>query len=247
MARIIAQNVGIDFPLYHVGARSLKKRLFAAASRRMAQDAQDRVVVAALRDLDFEIGRGERVALIGQNGAGKSTLLRTMAGIYDPVVGCLTVEGEIGSLIDPGAGMDSWATGFENIRLRAWYRGMSDAQAEALAADVVAFSGLDEFLEVPVRSYSTGMQVRLAFALATAMAPDILLMDEWFFAGDSDFMEKAEQRLGVLVREAQILVLATHSMPIVRRWCTRVIRMEGGRIVQDGTVDDVLGPEEAKP
>ena len=243
MARIRAENVGIDFPLYHVGARSLKKRLFAAASRRMAQDAQDRVVVAALRDLSFSIGQGERVALIGPNGAGKSTLLRTIAGIYDPVVGRLEVEGEIGTLIDPGAGMDPWATGFENIRLRAWYRGMSDAQAETLAREVVSFSGLDEFLDVPVRGYSTGMQVRLAFAMATAMAPDILLMDEWFFAGDADFMEKAELRLAALVREAEILVLATHSMPIVRRWCNRVIRMEGGRIVQDGTVDAVLGPE----
>lgn len=247
MARITAENVGIDFPLYHVGARSLKKRILAAASRRLAQDARDRVVVAALRDLNFQIGRGERVALIGHNGAGKSTLLRTMAGIYDPVAGRLTVEGEVGSLIDPSAGMDPWATGYENIRLRAWYRGMSDAEADALARDVAAFSGLDEFLDVPIRGYSSGMQLRLAFAMATAMRPDILLMDEWFFAGDADFILKAEERLAELVRDAEILVLATHAMPIVRRWCNRVIRMEGGRIVQDGTVEEVLGPEHAQP
>ena len=242
MAHISATGVAVNFPLYHVGARSLKKRIFAAASRRVQQDANDRVVVAALRDLSFHIGRGERVALIGHNGAGKSTLLRTIAGIYDPVGGRLEVQGEIGSLIDPAAGMDPWATGFENIRLRAWYRGMSDAAAEALAQEVVGFSGLDEFLDIPVRSYSAGMQVRLAFAMATAMAPDILLMDEWFFAGDADFMEKAEIRLAGLVRESEILVLATHSTEIVRRWCNRVIRMDGGRIVADGTVDEVLGP-----
>jgi len=242
MAHIDVHGVAIDFPLYHVGARSLKKRILAAASRRMEQDANDRVVVAALRDLTFHIGRGERVALIGQNGAGKSTLLRTIAGIYDPVGGRIEVQGEIGSLIDPGAGMDPWATGLENVRLRAWYRGMTDAQAEALARDVVTFSGLDEFLDVPVRTYSAGMQLRLAFAMATAMQPDILLMDEWFLAGDAEFMEKAEERLAALVRDAEILVLATHSLDVVRRWCTRVIRLEAGRIVQDGAVDEVLGP-----
>jgi lipopolysaccharide transport system ATP-binding protein len=145
------------------------------------------------------------------------------------------------------AGMDPWATGFENIRLRAWYRGLSDAQAKALAAEVVSFSGLNEFLDIPVRSYSAGMQVRLAFAMATAMAPDILLMDEWFLAGDADFMARAEERLAVLVRDAEILVLATHAMEIVRRWCTRVIRMDGGRIIQDGTVEEVLGPEGLTP
>jgi lipopolysaccharide transport system ATP-binding protein len=247
MAYIKAEGLAVDFPLYHVGSRSLKKRLFAAASRRVEQDAQDRVVVAALRDLNFSIKSGERVALIGHNGAGKSTLLRTIAGIYDPVGGRLEVQGAIGSLIDPMAGMDPWATGFENIRLRAWYRGLSDAQAKALAAEVVSFSGLNEFLDIPVRSYSAGMQVRLAFAMATAMAPDILLMDEWFLAGDADFMARAEERLAVLVRDAEILVLATHAMEIVRRWCTRVIRMDGGRIIHDGTVEEVLGPEVITP
>lgn len=242
MARIEAEGLAIEYPLYHHNARSLKRRLMGAAPRRLKQDDSDRVVVAALRDLTFTIERGERVALIGPNGAGKSTLLRTVAGIYEPVAGRLRVEGEIGSLIDPGAGMESLATGRENVVLRGLYRGMSQAEANEMAEEVVAFADLGEFIDVQIRGYSAGMQVRLAFALATAMMPEILLMDEWFLAGDAQFMARAEERLKQLVVGADILLLATHDMATVRRWCTRAIRIEGGVILQDGTVEEVLGP-----
>jgi lipopolysaccharide transport system ATP-binding protein len=240
MTHIEAEGLAIEFPLYHHNARSLKKRLLAGAERRLRADAESRVVVAALRGLTFRIGRGERVALVGPNGAGKSTLLRTLAGIYEPVEGRLTLEGEIGSLIDPLAGMDGLLTGRENIILRGLYGGMTEAAAARLATDIVEFAGLGEFIDLPVRGYSSGMGVRLGFALATSMAPDILLMDEWFLAGDADFMVRAEERLAWLVREAEILVIATHDMNIVRKWCTRVIRLEGGAIVQDGPVEELL-------
>ena len=242
MARIEAEGLAIEYPLYHHNARSLKRRLMGGAPRRLKEDDSHRVVVAALRDLTFTIERGERVALIGPNGAGKSTLLRTVAGIYEPVAGRLRVEGEIGSLIDPGAGMESLATGRENVVLRGLYRGMSEAEAREMAEEVVAFADLGEFIDVQIRGYSAGMQVRLAFALATAMMPEILLMDEWFLAGDAQFMARAEERLKQLVVGADILLLATHDMATVRRWCTRAIRIEGGVILQDGTVDEVLGP-----
>jgi lipopolysaccharide transport system ATP-binding protein len=247
MANITAHDLTIEFPLYHLGARSLKKRLLAKAAIRVRTDESNRVVVSALRNLDFQIRRGDRVALVGSNGAGKSTLLRTIAGIYEPVGGQLQVEGEIGSLIDPGAGMDQDSTGRENIRLRGLYRGMSDAEIAELEASAAAFSGLNEFLDVPTRGYSAGMQLRLAFAMATAMAPQVLLMDEWFMAGDADFMTRAEDRLAQLVNGADILVIATHDMLVVRRWCNRVIRLDSGRIVADGTVEEVLGPAETVP
>jgi lipopolysaccharide transport system ATP-binding protein len=240
MASIVAQNLTIEFPLYHLGARSLKKRLLSKAAIRVRTDESNRVVVSALRNLNFSIGRGERVALVGSNGAGKTTLLRTIAGIYEPVGGELTVAGEIGSLIDPGAGIDSDSTGRENIRLRGLYRGMNDAQIAELEADATSFSGLGEFLDVPTRGYSAGMQIRLSFAMATAMAPQILLMDEWFMAGDADFMERAEQRLSTLVNGADILIIATHDFAVVRRWCTRAIRLNAGRIIADGPVHEVL-------
>jgi len=240
MPHILAERLSIAFPLYHVGARSLKKRLMASTLPRLRTDSSNRVVVAALNELSFEIRSGERVALVGHNGAGKTTLLRTLAGVYEPVGGRLEVVGQIGSLIDPSAGMDVDATGRENIVLRGLFRGLDQQRSEAMAEEAGAFSGLGAFLDVPMRTYSAGMQVRLSFAIATLMQPDVLLMDEWFSAGDADFMARAQQRLEALVQQAEILVLASHNMEAVRAWCTRAIRLEGGRIVADGPVEQVL-------
>ena len=240
MALIEAKNLRVEFPLYHLAARSLKKSLLARAAVRVRTDEANRVVVSALRDLNFRIASGERVALIGRNGAGKTTLLRSLAGIYEPVGGELRIEGAIGSLIDPGAGMDQDSTGRENIRLRALYRNLDPAQQDALEEEVVAFAGLGEFIDVPIKGYSAGMAIRLAFALATAMQPQILLMDEWFMAGDASFMEKAEARLANLVSGADIMVIATHNMDIVRRWCTRAIQLDAGRIINDGPTETII-------
>ena len=240
MARILAERLDIHFPLYHVGARSLKKRLLAGAGMRLRTDETNRVVVAALRDLSFRIDGGERVALIGPNGAGKTTLLRTLAGLYAPVQGRLVVEGEIGSLIDPGAGIDPNSTGRENIRLRCLFRGINETAARGMVEEIGAFSGLGQFLDVPIRAYSAGMAVRLSFAIATMIAPQILLMDEWLSAGDAEFQLRVQERLLRLVTGADILVIATHNLDVARAWCTRAIRLEGGRIVADGPAAAVL-------
>ena len=236
MARICAEGLRIEFPLYHLGARSMKKRLLGAASRRVKADAHNRVVISALSDLSFTIESGERVALVGHNGAGKTTLLRSLAGIYEPVGGRLTIEGEIGTLIDPAAGMDILSTGRENIRLRGLYRGLNAEQIAALEAEAAEFSGLGEFLDVPIHGYSAGMSIRLAFAVATAAQPQILLMDEWFNTGDAEFLAKAEKKLEQLITASEILVIATHDMDVVKRWCNRVITLEAGRIVADGAI-----------
>ncbi|MBP0494683.1 ABC transporter ATP-binding protein [Pararoseomonas indoligenes] len=240
MALIEAQGLRVEFPLYHLAARSLKKRLLARAAARVRTDEANRVVVSALRDLDFRIGSGERVALIGRNGAGKTTLLRSLAGIYEPVGGRLSIDGSLGSMIDPAAGMDQDSTGRENVRLRALYRNLGPAEQARLEEEVAEFAGLGEFMDVPIKGYSAGMAIRLAFAIATSMQPQILLMDEWFLAGDAAFMGKAEARLAELVSGADILVIATHDMEIVRRWCTRAIRLDAGRIVADGPPDQVI-------
>ncbi len=240
MASITVDNVSIDFPLYHANSRSLKKTVFAAASGRLGEDQQNRIVVQALRDVSFTLNPGDRLALVGGNGAGKTTLLRCLAGIYEPIAGRLRVEGAVGSLLDASLGMNPELSGRENIMLRGLYNGMSKADIALMAEDVAAFAELGEFLELPVRFYSSGMNIRLAFAMATAIKPQILLMDEWFLAGDAGFLEKARGRLESLVRKAEILVLSSHLEGIVLEWATRVIWLDGGRVREDGPAKEVL-------
>ncbi len=239
-ARIDVTGLSVFFPLYHGTNRSLKKTVFAAAAGRLAQDRKQRVVVQALRDISLSLRSGDRLGLIGGNGAGKTTLLRTLAGIYEPVTGRLAVTGSVHALLDPQLGMNPDLTGRENILLRGLYSGLPRSEMERLEADVREFAELGEFIDLPVRIYSSGMVVRLGFALATAIRPQILLMDEWFLAGDAEFMEKARMRLEDMVRGAEILVLSTHSMEAVEKWCGRVLWLEHGRIREDGPTIRVL-------
>ncbi len=240
-ASIDVDGLNVDFPLYHGNARSLKKMVISSVSGRMGSDAKHRVVVQALRDVAFSVRSGERVGLVGSNGAGKTTLLRVLAGIYEPVSGRLRVSGSINALLDPNLGMNLDLTGRENIALRAFYAGLAPSEVAALSEDVAAFADLGDFLNLPVRIYSAGMLIRLGFALATAIHPQVLLMDEWILAGDANFMVKARARLENLVRGAEILVLSSHAPDVIRDWCTRVIWMDQGRVRADGTPDAVLG------
>jgi lipopolysaccharide transport system ATP-binding protein len=239
-ASIETRDISVLFPLYHGNSRSLKKMLVAAASGRLAEDQSHRVVVRALSDISFSLTSGERLGLVGSNGAGKTTLLRVLAGIYEPVVGSVRLRGTLNALLDPSLGMNAELTGRENIMLRGLYNGLSRPMLARLEEDVIDFSELSDFIDLPVRIYSAGMSVRLGFALATAIRPRILLMDEWFLAGDASFMEKARHRLEEMVRAADILVLSTHSSQIVRDWCTRVMWLDQGRIRADGPVTEVM-------
>jgi lipopolysaccharide transport system ATP-binding protein len=240
VASLQLNNVSVSFPLYHGESRSLKKTVFAAASGRLGQDRKHRLVVQALRQVSFSLQSGDRLGFVGSNGAGKTTLLRTMAGIYEPVEGHIEINGVITALLDPGQGMNMELTGRENIRLRGLYSGLSTAQTRRLEEDVASFAELDQFLELPVRTYSSGMVVRLGFALATAIRPQILLMDEWILAGDASFLDKARHRLEGMVQGAEILVLSSHSAEIIMRWCNHVIWMDGGQIKLAGPPEEVL-------
>ena len=240
MARMVADGVSVDFPLYHGSSRSLKKTVFAAAAGRLGEDRQRRTVVQALRDISFTLRSGDRLGLVGTNGAGKTTLLRALAGIYEPVCGRVTVDGSLNALLDTQFGMNPELTGRENILLRGLYNGLSKPAIARLEDDVQEFAELGEFLDLPVRFYSSGMVIRLGFALATAINPQVLLMDEWFMAGDMRFLAKAMGRLENVVHGSEILVLSSHQNQAVRSWCSRVIWLDHGRIRADGPVDEIM-------
>jgi lipopolysaccharide transport system ATP-binding protein len=239
-AGIDVQDLHVTFPLYHGSARTLRKTLSRVTSSRFEQDQQRRMVVQALKGISFSLKPGERLGLVGGNGAGKTTLLRALAGIYEPVAGRVVIRGEINALLDTNLGMNMELTGRENITLRGLHAGLSPRRIRTVEDDVQQFAELGSFLDMPVRTYSTGMVVRLGFALATSIRPSVLLMDEWFLAGDSNFMVKAQNRLEQLVRQAEILVISTHQLDVVSAWCTRVLWMDGGIIRLQGPPDQVL-------
>lgn len=239
-ARVIVSDASVSFPLYHGSSRSLKRMAFAAASNRLGSDDHKRIVVRALTGISFELAAGERMGLIGSNGAGKSTLLRLLGGIFEPVTGHVDVTGQVHALLDPSVGMNLDLTGRENIRLRGLYAGLSQAEIAQLEEDVADFAELANFIDLPVRIYSAGMVVRLGFGLATGIRPQIVLMDEWFLAGDYAFMEKARTRLEAMVHDAEILVLSSHQLDVIQQWCTRVLWLHEGRVVADGDPAEVI-------
>jgi lipopolysaccharide transport system ATP-binding protein len=241
MASIEFSNVCVDFPIYNANSRSLKKRLIQVATGgQLGSDQQGRVVVRAIENLNISIKDGDRVGLLGHNGAGKSTLLRLLSGVYAPSSGTAHVCGEIGSLIDISLGIDPEATGRENIYLRGGLLGMSKTDINSQIDEIIDFSELGDFVDMPLRTYSTGMHLRLAFAVSTIVRPEILLMDEWLSVGDEGFKHKAEIRLKELVRATNILVIASHSRDLVLHMCNRVMWLEHGKVRMDGDPQSVV-------
>lgn len=241
MAHIFADNVSIDIPIFNAGSRSLKNRLIQAATGgKISQDQQGRVNVRVLDNISFELKDGDRVALLGHNGAGKSTMLRLLSGVYYPTSGTATLEGETGSLIDISLGIDPEATGRQNIYIRGALLGINKQDMQRQIDEIIAFTELGEFIDMPLRTYSSGMHLRLAFAVSTIMRPEILLMDEWLSVGDESFQKKAEQRMNDLVKATNILVLATHSRELIEHTCNRVFWLEHGRLKMDGKPEEIL-------
>jgi len=239
---IALENVSVSFPLYHGGSRSLKKSILNRGTKgRIGSDASDRVVVEALRNVSMRFAVGDRVALIGANGAGKTTLLRVMAGIYEPISGVVQSAGRISPMFDIGLGIDMELSGFDNIKLRGLLLGLTIGEIEQRTKEIAEFTELEEYLELPVRTYSSGMITRLTFAVATCFFPEVLLMDEWILAGDASFMTKAESRVSSFVENASTLVLASHSPEICKRWCNKAVWLEAGQVKSIGDVDEILG------
>ena len=240
MSFIKLENVSVEIPVFNSQGRSLKKTLMGIATGgRIGLTESGNAVVQSLSHINLEIQNNERVGLLGHNGAGKSTLLRVLGGVYSPTSGRATIQGKVWSLIDISLGIDPEATGIENIFLRGALLGISRKYIEKELSNIIDFSELGQFVEMPVRTYSTGMHMRLAFAVSTMIRPDILLMDEWLSVGDQGFQSKAEKKLSELVSRSNILVLATHSRELVMRCCDRAIWLEHGSLVMDGNAEEV--------
>jgi ABC-type polysaccharide/polyol phosphate transport system ATPase subunit len=239
MARIHLNHVVVDFPIVNASSQSLQLRLYQVLGGKLTSHHRT-VVIRALDGLDLELEDGDRLGLIGRNGSGKTTLLRVLAGVYQPSVGSASIEGSISSFTDLTLGMDPEATGWENILFRCAFMGLTFAEARRLSPAIAEFSELGDYLDLPTRTYSSGMFLRLAFAISTSIEPDILIMDEMIGAGDSQFMEKAQRRLKELVDKANILALASHDMKIIRQVCNKVIWLEQGVVREFGATEAVL-------
>ena len=230
---ICAKNLMVEFPTY-IADRSLKRILLnAATGGKISRDAKSHVLVRAIDGISFDLKPGDRIGLMGHNGSGKTTLLRVLAGAYAPVSGQLEIRGLVSSLLDISMGMSGDATGYENIILRGLMMGLEPEDIRNRLHEIGEFTELGDYLTMPIRTYSSGMKLRLAFAVSTAIPADILLMDEWLSVGDDSFKKKASKRMDSLVEKAAILVIASHSKGLISRMCNRVFMLEHGRVIDE--------------
>jgi len=228
MASIELRNVTVDLPIYGAHNMNLKGRIANYLARR--ETAVD--VIRALNNVSLSIKDGDRIGIVGPNGAGKTTLLRVMAGILKPSQGEVTIQGSVVSMIDQGLGMDPQCSGIENIFRRGIFLNQSTQQMQSRLDDIVEFSGLGERIRHPLYTYSTGMRARLAFSIATSVEPEILIIDEGIGAADEEFSERASVRLDAFLKNAGILLLASHSNQLIQSWCNRNLRLESGQMVK---------------
>jgi len=229
MVHLKFENVTVQYPIYNAKSMSLRNQLVRIGTGgRLSKETTDIVTITALDNVSLELHDGDTVGLVGHNGAGKTTLLRTMAGIYTPISGKVTREGRVSTIIELGAGLDAELSGYENIFRMGMLLGASRAEMENTVPDIESFTELGDFLSVPVRTYSSGMMMRLMFAVGTAVRPEILLIDEMFGTGDATFQEKAQNRMKELIETAKIFVFASHSSDLIKKYCRRIFTLEHG-------------------
>ena len=237
MAKIKFDNVTLRYPVYNAHSMYLRNHLVRMATGGLIENSSNLTVVTALNQVSFELNDGDAIGLVGHNGAGKSTLLRTIAGIYEPEQGKIIRQGRIATVLEIGAGLEAELTGYDNIISLGMMMGLSHAQAVALTPDIESFTELGDFLQLPVRTYSSGMTMRQMFAVATAITPEILLIDEMFATGDASFQQKSQERIQNMIGAAKIFVFASHNPDLIRRYCNRVFRLEHGNLTEISVAD----------
>ncbi|MEV6241647.1 ABC transporter ATP-binding protein [Lentzea sp. NPDC051838] len=239
MVSINVWNASVDFPIFDAKSRSLKKLALGKVGGKIGSEGRV-PIIEALHDVTLSLKHGDRVGLVGHNGAGKSTLLRLLAGIYEPTRGSQRIVGKVAPVFDLGVGMDPEISGYENIMIRGLFLGMTRKEMEKRVDDIAEFTELGDYLSMPLRTYSTGMRVRLALGVVTSIDPEILLLDEGIGAVDAAFMAKARDRLKDLVKRSGLLVFANHSDETLLDFCDSAIWMDEGRVKQHGGLREVL-------
>jgi ABC-type polysaccharide/polyol phosphate transport system ATPase subunit len=243
VASIIAENISVDIPIPTMRARSLRTVTIAKARAiggQIVDSGTDITVMRALDNISFTLKDGDRLGLIGPNGAGKTTLIRVLSDVYEPTAGRFVRNGKLVPMLDLNLGFDDEATGNENIVMRGLMLGLKESDIRERIAEIAAFSELGEYLDLPLRTYSQGMRLRLMFSIAVTVRGDIVLMDEWIAVGDESFRGKAQERLKQVIGQAGILVIASHDNNILRANCTLGMRLERGRVAAFGPIDEVL-------
>jgi len=234
MIEVTLKNLCVDFPLHSIESRSIRHHFLKALTGGAITSSKNKLLqVRALDNINLYFKEGDRICLLGHNGSGKSTLLRVISKIYPPSEGILNVNGRVSSMIDPTLGMDHEASGIENIYLRALFLDVKKNEVMKKIDEIIAFSELGDYIYLPVRTYSSGMVMRLSFAISTAFKPEILVLDEWLSVGDTRFRVKATERLNKFVQSAGLLILATNDEDLAKNIATRIIRLDHGIIVDD--------------
>ena len=240
LAKISLSRASVEIPVFNSASRSLTNSLMSAATGGLLTTHKGgHVSIRALSEISLELNPGDRLGVIGHNGSGKSTLLRLLAGIYSPTSGTISISGTIASLMSISLGINQDNTGRENIYIRGKLMGLSKKQIDEKIEEIVAFSDLGAYINLPVRTYSSGMALRLAFSVATTIRADIIIMDEWLSVGDEAFKDRAQARLNELVDESEILVIASHSRDLIERTCNRVLWLEHGLVKMLGDTKEV--------
>ncbi|MDP3561065.1 MAG: ABC transporter ATP-binding protein [Legionellaceae bacterium] len=239
MKYLDVRNVTVDIPVFD-SSRSLRKSLYNRLGGTIKQTTGKHVCVRALDNISFRLEEGDRVGLVGHNGAGKSTLLNVLAGIYLPHTGSIKTSGKVTPLFNISLGLDIDDTGYENIYTIGMYLGLTRQIIDSKRDDIIAFSELGDFIHLPARTYSSGMLLRLSFAIVTSLETDILLMDEGIGVGDANFAKKATERLESFYEKIGILVIASHSDDLIKKMCNKAILLEHGKIIKIGPVNDIL-------
>ena len=243
---IETREAWVEFPIFDAKTRSLKKAFLGKAGGVIGRNTDNVVVIEALRDITMTLRMGDRVGLVGHNGAGKSTLLRLLSGIYEPTRGRTAIRGRVAPVFDLGVGMDPEITGYENIIIRGLFLGQTRKQMLAKVDEIAEFTELGEYLSMPLRTYSTGMRVRLAMGVVTSIDPEILLLDEGIGAVDAEFLKKVQVRLQALVERSGILVFASHSNEFLARLCKTAMWIDHGTVRMHGGIEEVVGAYEGE-